>query len=105
MQKKKGYLPNESDKKIEDISLSTEAFAYFKTILKMPTISREELLGLQKTFVLYAKLPRHEFPRIQIAEQNNALGKKTFEDLSSEYNDIIVGKKVLPKPVFEYLTA
>ena len=103
--KKKGYIPSETETKTKDIALSTNAFAYFKTILKMPTISRQELLGLQKTFVLYAKLPRHEFPRIQIAEQNNEIGRRTFEDLSSEYNDIIVGKKVLPKPVFEYLTA
>ena len=62
--KKKGYIPSETEIKTKDIALSTNAFAYFKTILKMPTISREELLGLQKTFVLYAKLPRHEFPRI-----------------------------------------
>ncbi|PIQ99056.1 MAG: radical SAM protein [Nitrospinae bacterium CG11_big_fil_rev_8_21_14_0_20_45_15] len=102
---KKGYLPEDSDEKIEDISLSTSAFAYFKAILKMPTISREELLGLQKTFVLYAKLPRHEFPRIKIAEQNNAVGKQTFEDLSNEYAEIITGKKNLPAPVLEYLTA
>lgn len=66
--KKKGYLPKEGDEQVVDSHLSTIDFPYFKTILNLPTISKEELGGLQKTFVLYAKLPRFEFKRIKIAE-------------------------------------
>ena len=60
---KKGYLPAEDDEKVVDSFLS-EDFPYFKSILNMPTISKEGLMGLQRNFVLYAKLPRSEFPRI-----------------------------------------
>ena len=101
--KQKGYLPKEGDEKTVDTHLSTEAFPYFKTILNLPTISKAELCGLQKTFVLYAKLPRHEFKRIKIAEQHNKEGDKMFEILSKEYKDIIQGKVQMPDEVKEYL--
>jgi len=64
----KGVLPRAKDDQLIDISMSGDS-PYFKTILNMPTISRTELLGLQRTFVLYAKLPRSEFSRIHIAER------------------------------------
>ena len=91
----KGYLPKEGDEKTVDISLSTEGYAYFKTVLNMPTISKQELMGLQKTFVLYAKLPKYEFPRIKIAEKNNEEGLKMFSELSEEYSDVLAGIKQL----------
>lgn len=81
---KKGYLPDENDEAVIDIALSGD-FPYFKTILNMPQISKVELCGLQRTFVLYAKLPRSEFPRIRIAEQFNEEGNRMFEVLKDEY--------------------
>ncbi len=101
--KKKGYLPKEGDEKSVDTHLSTEAFPYFKTILNLPTISKSELCGLQKTFVLYAKLPKHEFNRIKIAEQHDEEGSEMFDLLSQEYKDLIQGKVQLPKEIKEYL--
>ena len=101
--KKKGYLPKEDDEKMVDSHLSTEAFPYFKTILNLPTISKAELCGLQKTFVLYAKLPRYEFKRIKIAEQHNKEGDEMFELLSTKYKDLIQGKIQMPDEVKEYL--
>ena len=101
----KGYLPKEGDEKTVDISLSTEGYAYFKTVLNMPTISKQELMGLQKTFVLYAKLPKYEFPRIKIAEKNNEEGLKMFSELSEEYSDVLAGIKQLETSVKEYLQA
>ena len=101
--KKKGYLPKEGDEKSIDTHLSTEAFPYFKTILNLPTISESELCGLQKTFVLYSKLPRHEFNRIKIAEKHNDEGDEMFELLSKEYKDVISGKVQLPEEIKEYL--
>ena len=103
--KKKGYLPKEGDEKSIDSHLSTEAFPYFKTILNLPTISKSELCGLQKTFVLYSKLPREEFKRIKIAEQHNDEGQEMFELLSKEYKDVVQGKVQMPDEVKEYLGA
>jgi anaerobic magnesium-protoporphyrin IX monomethyl ester cyclase len=102
--KEKGYLPK-GDEKTVDISLSTEGYAYFKTVLNMPTISKQELMGLQKTFVLYAKLPKYEFPRIKLAEKNNEEGEKMFRELSDEYSDLLAGVKQLESSVKEYLQA
>jgi hypothetical protein len=101
--KKKGYLPKEDDEKIVDTHLSTEAFPYFKTILNLPTISKLDLCALQKTFVLYAKLPRHEFKRIKISEQHDEEGEEMFNLLSEEYKDIIQGKVQLAPEIKEYL--
>jgi|TARA_Y100000310_G_scaffold335835_1_gene418860 radical SAM superfamily enzyme YgiQ (UPF0313 family) len=101
--KKKGYLPKEGDEKAIDTHLSTEVFPYFKTILNLPTISKAELCGLQKTFVLYSKLPRSEFKRIKIAEQHDEEGNAMFELLSKEYKDVIQGKVQLPYEIKEYL--
>ena len=80
----KGYLPKEGDEKVIDASLS-EDFPYFKTVLNMPTISKAELVGLQRTFVLYAKLPRSEFSRIRIAEKFDTEGDRMFQELKDEY--------------------
>jgi radical SAM superfamily enzyme YgiQ (UPF0313 family) len=103
--KEKGYLPKEGDEKTIDTHLSTEAFPYFKTILNLPTISKLELCGLQKTFVLYSKLPRYEFDRIKIAEQHTDEGNKMFDMLSKEYKDVIQGKVQLAYEIKEYLGA
>ncbi len=93
--KQKGYLPEQDtdETRVIDAFLS-EDFPYFKTILKMQSISREELQGLQRTFVLYAKLPRSEFPRIRVAEQLNDEGDEMFhalreEYLGGEYDDVV----------------
>jgi len=80
----KGYLPNKNTEQVIDIALSEE-FPYFKTILNMPQISKNELCGLQRTFVLYAKLPRSEFPRIRIAEEFTEKGNRMFAALREEY--------------------
>jgi len=80
----KGYLPDKNSEQVIDIALS-EDFPYFKTILNMPQISKMELCGLQRTFVLYAKLPISEFPRIRIAEQFTEEGNRMFATLREEY--------------------
>jgi len=80
----KGYLPGDEDQLVVDAFLS-EGFPYFKTVLRMQTISREELMGLQRTFVLYAKLPRSEFPRVRIAEKFDDEGNNMFKTLRDEY--------------------
>ena len=92
--KEKGYLPDQNDEKVVDAALS-EDFPYFKTILNLPTISKKELLGLQRTFVLYAKLPRSEFPRIRVAEEFTEEGTEMFRQLREEYLGGVYDKKVV----------
>ncbi|MCK5342541.1 MAG: B12-binding domain-containing radical SAM protein [Candidatus Heimdallarchaeota archaeon] len=53
--------------------------------LTMPTMSKEEILGLRKTFPLYIKLPKSEWSQIERAEKNDAEGRKIFEQLKKRY--------------------
>jgi len=68
----KGYL--KKDEKIP--------FTYFaKSTLTMPSITKEEIKGLEKTMALYIKLPKTYWPDIKIAEQDNKEGKLMFDKL------------------------
>jgi len=53
--------------------------------LKMDSISYEELKGLQRTFVLYAKMPESMWEKIKIAEKFDEKGNKMFEELKKIY--------------------
>jgi len=55
------------------------------SILNMPTISREEIMGLVRTFSLYVKFPKEEWPEIAIAEQFTPEGNVKFAELSKRY--------------------
>ena len=55
------------------------------SILNMPTISKEELMGLVRTFSLYVKFSRQEWPQIKIAEQFTKEGNAKFKELSAHY--------------------
>ena len=48
-------------------------------------LSREELLGLARTFALYVKLPESEWPRIRVAERFDKEGNEMFERLKEVY--------------------
>lgn len=82
--KAKGYLPPDDAEKVVDIALS-DRFPYFKTILNMPQITKAELIGLQRTFVLYVKLPRSEWPKIRVAERLDEKGGRAFSELRDQY--------------------
>jgi len=69
----KGYITGD-----EDLPLSW----YNRSVLKMPSLSQDEIAGLEKTFVLYVKLPKSYWPDIKIAEQDNEEGNIMFEKLS-----------------------
>jgi len=49
--------------------------------IKYEHITREELLGLQRTFSLYARLPESYYEKIKIAEKFDEAGNKMFEEL------------------------
>lgn len=55
--------------------------------LNMDSISYEELKGLQRTFPLYARLPKTEWPEIKIAEKFDEEGNKIFEKYKKIYQD------------------
>jgi radical SAM superfamily enzyme YgiQ (UPF0313 family) len=58
-----------------------------ESLLSMPTISKKEIGGLVKTFVLYSRLPRKYWKEIKIAEQFTEEGNKKFEELISLYRN------------------
>ncbi len=72
---KKGYIDNHS---------STATLIY-DTVLNMPQLSREEILGLMRTFCLYVKLPESEFYKIRLAEKADEKGNKMFQELRNIY--------------------
>jgi radical SAM superfamily enzyme YgiQ (UPF0313 family) len=49
--------------------------------LNMPQLSKEELMGLLRTFVLYVKMPESYYPKIKIAEQLNEEGDIALGEL------------------------
>jgi len=58
-----------------------------ETILNMPQISREELLGLQRTFPLYVRFPKSEWPKIKKCEGNGQEAETLYKELSREYTE------------------
>lgn len=78
----KGYITKDS--KVHQFLDSTE--------LKMNSISYQELKGLQRTFVLYARLPESYFGKIKIAEKFDDEGNKAIEELKKIYYEKYVRK-------------
>jgi len=68
----KGYI-----EKNDEVPLSW----YTESTLTMPSISKKELAGLEKTLTLYIFLPKKYWPEIKIAEQNNEKGQQKFNEL------------------------
>jgi len=52
------------------------------SILDMPTISQQEILGLVRTFSLYVKFPKEEWPQIAKAEKFTPEGEQVFSELT-----------------------
>ena len=55
--------------------------------LDMPSITYEELKGLQRTFPLYAKLPASMIDQIKIAEKFDHEGNEMYGKLSKIFYD------------------
>jgi len=71
----KGYMDRES--KVHQVIDGAE--------LKMDSISYKELKGLQRTFALYARFPKSEWPKIKVAENFDEEGNRMFENLKQIY--------------------
>ncbi len=61
--------------------------------LDMPQLSRDEVLGLHRTFALYCKFPKDMWPEIRLAEKLDEAGNKKFEELSKAYRERFLEKK------------
>ena len=55
--------------------------------LDMPQLSREEIKGLKRTFALYTKMPKENWPRIRRAEKFDEEGNRIFAELKQDYQD------------------
>jgi len=55
--------------------------------LNIPGMTKEEVLGLQKTFALYVKMPKERWAEIQRSEKFDDEGNAIFENLKKEYTE------------------
>ncbi len=76
---KKGYL-SPDDESIDNPVGSS--------VLDMPQLSKDEIEGLLRTFVLYVKMPKSYFPKIKIAEKQDKEGDEMLQEL----REIFFGK-------------
>lgn len=53
--------------------------------LNMPHLSSEEIQGLVRTFSLYVKFPKFDWPKIRRAEKMDEEGNRIFKELAEKY--------------------
>ena len=58
------------------------------TIIKNEKISKEEQLGLQKTFVLYVLAPKWMYPIIKLCESNDPSINKIYRVMVNHFSEI-----------------
>ncbi len=56
-----------------------------RAIMNMSTMSKDEIMGLSQTFVLYVAFPKHRWPEIKLAEAQTDDGERRREGLRQEY--------------------
>ena len=56
-------------------------------MLRMPTITKDEIQGLAKVFSFYIKFPKDRWDDIKIAEQATPEGEKMFIKLGKEFDE------------------
>lgn len=56
-----------------------------ETVLNLPTISKDDIMGMVRTFSLYVKFPKEEWPEIALAEEFTPDGNAKFAELSRRY--------------------
>ncbi len=79
-------------KKYLDKNVIADGLYIKDSLLKMPTISKEEIKGLMKTFVLYARLPRSFFKEISIAEKESEEGLNKYNELMALFRNEYASK-------------
>ena len=69
--------------------INPDALAHIYThdsMLTMPTLSKPEIRGLMKTFILYARLPKSYWEEIRLAEQETKEGLEKYDELMTLYD-------------------
>jgi anaerobic magnesium-protoporphyrin IX monomethyl ester cyclase len=69
--------------------INPDALAHIYTndsMLTMPTLSKSEIRGLMKTFVLYVRLPKSYWEEIKLAEQETKEGLAKYDELMTLYD-------------------
>jgi anaerobic magnesium-protoporphyrin IX monomethyl ester cyclase len=72
---KKGYLDNNN----------VSGHITMDSVLNMKLLTKQEIIGLQKTFVLYTKMPRKYWETIRVAELDSSEGKDAFKTMKKKY--------------------
>jgi anaerobic magnesium-protoporphyrin IX monomethyl ester cyclase len=73
----KGYID-------KDVIASISNTAH--SMLNMPSITKEEITGLGKTFSYYVKFPKDRWKEIEVAEKDSEEGKQMHKKLSIEFD-------------------
>lgn len=63
--------------------------------LNMPQLSREEILGLERTFSFYVTMPEPVHPQIRLAEQMSEAGDAQYKNLQVKFREEYLGVGVL----------
>ena len=61
------------------------------SILNLEHLTKDEILGLVRTFSLYVKFPKEEWPKIELAEKFSPEGDAAFAELSKLYYERFFG--------------
>lgn len=70
-----------------------------EAIMNMSSMSKEEIMGLSHTFVLYARFPKSRWPEIRLAEALTDEGRAILKKLQQEYMEIYIPKKSILRDV------
>ncbi len=63
-----------------------EVETYYDSVLEMPQLSRKQIRGLRRTFLLYLRYPKLMYPIIRLAEGENPLSRAIHKFLMKSYN-------------------
>ena len=56
-----------------------------ETVLRMEHMTQDEVLGLQRTFPLYVKLPEEKWRLIRKAEEMTPEGERVYREFAEEF--------------------
>ena len=62
------------------------------SLLNMPNLPASEIDALMKTFTMYVKFPKEEWPKIKVAESDTDEGSKAFEEYQQKYRNLFFNK-------------
>jgi len=57
------------------------------TVMKLPTYTPDQLIGLKRTFAMYVRFPKSRWPDIEIAEKLTPEGDEMWAKLSKEFSE------------------